>query len=609
MKLRSRSSPYNRARLWCVVGLFGVGFFVILGRLYYIQVLKHAELYERASQQYLHQVTLRSERGRILDRHGHVLATSVLAPSIYVVPPDIVNPNMAASQLAQVLQQPVAAIRRRLTAKARFVWLARQVSPDTVARVHALKIKGVHSRHATRRYYPKRHLAGQVLGFVGIDEQGLGGLEYQYNQELAGQTRRIALWHDAVGRQVYLTAGRPIEQPRGADLHLTLDEWIQHLAEREIAAQVEHTRARSGLVIIMQPQTGQILALASYPFFDPNNFRDPAQRVWQRNRAITDPVEPGSTFKLVVAAASLDNDIAQLDEMIFCEEGVLRRGRRQIRDHAPYGWLRFTDVFAYSSNIGAVKIGERLRPAQLYQYIRRFGFGEKSLIDLPGESAGYVRRPQAWSRFSQASLTLGQEIAVTPLQLITAFAAVANGGSLIQPRIVRRLDSPYASQRFAVEVRRQIMPPSIAAKLTTILTQAVAYGTGKNAALEGYTVAGKTGTAQKVDPEHGGYSRRLVLASFVGYVPAHAPQLVMLVMVDEPQILRWGGQAAAPVFRRIARQVLPYLQIPSLQGQILHLGVSVDHRLAQQRGVENVQASTLAGVAGVGGKRLARIQE
>ena len=187
--------------------------------------------------------------------------------------------------------------------------------------------------------------------------------------------------------------------------------------------------------------------------------------------------------------------------------------------------------------------------------------------------------------------------------------AVANGGSLIQPRIVRRLDSPYASQRFAVEVRRQIMPPSIAAKLTTILTQAVAYGTGKNAALEGYTVAGKTGTAQKVDPEHGGYSRRLVLASFVGYVPAHAPQLVMLVMVDEPQILRWGGQAAAPVFRRIARQVLPYLQIPSLQGQILHLGVSVDHRLAQQRGVENVQASTLADVAGVGGKRLARIQE
>lgn len=583
MKSRSLLHPYNRIRLWCVVGLFCVVFMVILGRLYRVQVIRHAELHERASQQYLRSVTLRSARGRILDRDGHVLATSVLAPSIYAVPSELDDPPVAALRLAEVLQRSSVDISRRLAAKTQFVWLARQVSPDTVARVQALGLKGVHFRREVRRYYPKRHLAGQVLGFVGVDGQGLGGLEYQYDKALAGQPLRLVLRHDAVGRQVRQAVGVPVEQPRGADLYVTIDEWLQHLAEREIAAQVLATGAKSGLVLMMQPYTGDLLAVAAYPFFDPNKFRNPEQRAWQRNRAITDPVEPGSTFKLVVAAAALEEDVAQLDEMFFCEDGVMRLGRRQIRDHDPYEWLSFADVFAYSSNIGVVKIGERLRPDQLYHYIRRFGFGEKSRIGLPGEAAGQIRPPSEWSRFSPASLVIGQEVAVTPLQLATAFASIANGGDLVRPRIVKRIDWNGHSQHVPVAVRRQVVSPVIATRLTTILTQAVAYGTGQKAGLENYAVAGKTGTAQKVDSERGGYSSRKVVASFVGYVPAQAPQFVMLVMLDEPRRLRWGGQAAAPVFRRIAQRALPYLQVPAGQGRYLSLRGAAERRLAQRR--------------------------
>jgi cell division protein FtsI (penicillin-binding protein 3) len=592
MKARSLLRPYNRVRLWCIVGLFGIAFVVILGRLYHIQVLQYDELHERASQQYLRYVTLRSERGRILDRHGHVLATSVLAPSIYAVPSELDNPSTAALQLAAVLQRSVADLSRRLAEKTQFVWLARQVSPDTIAKVEALGIKGVHVRREVRRYYPKRYLAGQVLGFVGIDGQGLNGLEYQYDKALAGHPLRIALHHDAIGRRVRQSAGAPVKQPRGSDLYVTLDEWLQHLAEREIAAQVLATGAESGLVLMMQPYTGDLLAVAAYPFFDPNKFRDPEQRVWQRNRAVTDPVEPGSTFKLVVAAAVLESEVAQLDEMVFCEEGSMRLGRRRIRDHASYGWLSVADVFVHSSNIGVVKLGERLQPEQLYHYMRRFGFGEKSDIGLPGEAVGQIRSPSQWSRFSPASMAIGQEVAVTPLQLVTAFAAVANGGDLVRPRIVRRIDLNGHIQHIPVTVRRQVIAPAIAAQLTTILTQAVASGTGQKAGLEDYVVAGKTGTAQKVDPQLGGYSSRQVLASFVGYVPAQAPEFVMLVMLDEPRRSRWGGQAAAPVFRRIAQQALPYLQVPAEPGRFQFPQASVEHMVAQRS--SEVGLSTLS---------------
>lgn len=562
MKPRRRLRPYNRARMWFVVGGFGLSFAVIVVYLYSIQIVQHASFRELARQQYIRHITLRPERGRILDRQGGVLATSILVPSLYAAPDHIEHPAAAAAALAPVLERPVEQLRRYLSSKKSFVWLARQVTPEVAAKVQALELPGIHVQDEMRRYYPKRHLAGQVLGFVGIDGHGLGGLEYQYDRVLFGQPRRVTLQRDAVGRQVGLGSAGMTPPPRGADMQTTLDEWLQHLAEREIAAQVRQLQARSGQVIIVQPHTGDILAMASYPFFNPNDYRNGEQYTWRRNRAVIDSVEPGSTFKLVVAAASLEEQTIQPDEMFFCENGRWKQGRRRIRDYHPYGWLNFHEVFEHSSNICTIKIGQRLSSFRLYQYIRRFGFGEKTFIDLPGESAGQLRPPPEWSGFSHASLSIGQEIAVTPLQLVMAYAAIANDGVLMRPRIVQRTRSEAAVQEFPPYERWRILSSPTVERLKAILRGAVAQGSGKLAAVEGYTGAGKTGTAQKVEPGQGHYSHRKVIASFVGFVPVEEPQLAILVMLDEPQQARWGGQAAAPVFQRIAQQALRYLQIP-----------------------------------------------
>jgi cell division protein FtsI (penicillin-binding protein 3) len=547
------------------MGLFAAGFLVILGRLYGLQVGGHAKWYERAARQYNQLATLQPERGEIVDRYGRVLALSVAVPSIYAMPREIEQPEQMADALTMLLNTPDTTLRRQLASQASFVWLARQVSPSTATQLRERQLSGIDFVTEMRRYYPKHQLAGQLLGFVGLDGQGLGGVEYVYDQLLRAAPRRVPVQRDAMGRSVRLSLGAMPEQPRGTNVHLTLDERLQHVAEKAIAAQVDEVEAHSGLVMIMEPHSGDMLAMASYPFFNPNAFRDAAQQAWQRNRCITDPVEPGSTFKVVLAAAILEEQMIEPGEMFFCEDGETHRGRRRVRDHHPYGNLSFDDVFAYSSNIGAVKIAERLSADVFYEYIRRFGFGQRTWIDLPGEHPGQVRPPRQWSKFSQDSLALGQEIAVTPIQLIRAFAAIANGGWLVQPRVVAYVEKNGQRQEMAPGPRRRILSQQTTDRLTSILSSVVSYGTGAEAALEGYTAAGKTGTAQKVDPVRGGYSRDRVLTSFVGYVPAEDPQIVVLVMVDEPKRLQWGGKAAAPVFRQVAQQAMHYLQVPPSQ--------------------------------------------
>lgn len=561
MKRVRRQRPFDRRRLLVVIGCFVLGFLGILGRLYSLQVGGHAQWQSRAARQYNHLATLQPERGRVLDRDGRVLATSVAVPSVYAVPHEIEQPDWTMAVLASFLDTPNDTLRRRLGSQASFVWLARQVNPGTLAHLRERRLPGIDYLTEMRRYYPKHHLAGQLLGFVGIDGQGLGGVEYAYDDTLRADPRRVRLQRDAMGRRVRLTLGALPEPPRGADIYLTIDERLQHVAEREIAAQVERLEAQSGLVVAMDPHSGDILAMASYPFFNPNAFQDSAQRSWRRNRCLTDPVEPGSTFKVVLAAAVLEEDVVEPDDMFFCEEGEMYRGRRRLRDHHPYGDLSFADVFAYSSNIGAVKIAERLTEDRFYHYIQRFGFGQRTLIDLPGENAGLVYPPHQWSKLSHDSLALGQELTVTPLQLLRAFAAIANGGWLVQPRVVAQVEKDGDRQAIVPGPRRRILSPRTTERLTSILTSVVGHGTGKQAALEGYAVAGKTGTAQKVEPGLGVYSRDRVLASFAGYAPAEDPQIVMLVMVDEPQKARWGGSAAAPVFQRVAQEAMHFLQV------------------------------------------------
>ena len=569
MRLSGRFKPYSGPRLRLVVGCFAFLFCAIFIRLAMLQVFQHARLRDLAERQYSRQITLHPERGRILDRHGRVLATSVPVPSVYVIPQDIDDSDAVASKLAKVLGQPLATVQDQLSAVSTFVWLARQLPPEVGERVQKLNLRGVQVLQETRRFYPKRHLAGQVLGFVGVDGTGLGGLEHLYNRELAGTPRQVKLQRDATGRTVQVMAGDPSDQPRGADLYLTLDERLQYIAEKEIAARVQETQARSGLVVIMHPPTGDILALASYPFFNPNDFQDPKQRVWQRNRAVTDPVEPGSTFKLVAASAALEENVARVTDMFHCENGFVVRSGRRLHDHHRYGLLNFVQVIEKSSNIGTAKIAGRLSDDQLYTYIRRFGFGEKSLVNLPGEEDGLIRPPKKWTKPTHDSLAFGQEVTVTPLQLLTAYAAMANGGWLMRPRVVEHIVQGDEFQFFAPHARHRVLSPPTLERMNEILVGVVERGTGKQAAVEGYTVAGKTGTAQKV--EHGTYSHSKVLASFVGYVPAETPQLAIVVLIDEPRVAKWGGEAAAPVFKRVAQQALYYLQVPSRQAQTVSL--------------------------------------
>src|SRR2546426_6181325 len=574
MRRTGRFKPYHGPRLRLVVGLFGLSFCAILIRLAIVQVFEHTYLHDLAARQYSRNITLHPERGRILDRHGRVLATSVPVPSVYALPQEIDNPDAVAKQVAEVLGQPLATVQHQLTSTAPFVWLARQLPPEVGERLQKLNLRGVQVLQETRRFYPKRHLAGQVLGFVGVDGLGLGGLEHLYNHDLTGTPRRVTLQRDATGRTVQVMAGDPSEYPRGADLYLTLDERLQYVAEKELATRVQETRAKSGIVVIMHPPTGDILAVANYPFFIPNDFHDPKQRVWQRNRAVTDPVEPGSTFKLVTASAALEENVARVTDMFHGENGFVMRNGRRLRDHHPYGLMSFSQVIEKSSNIGTVKIAERLSDNQLYTYIRRFGFGEKSLVNLPGEEEGLIRPPKKWTKPTHDSLAFGQEVTVTSVQLLTAYTVIANGGWLRRPRMVEHVVQGDESQFFAPEVRHRVLSPQTLERMNEILVGVIERGTGKQAAVEGYTVAGKTGTAQKV--EHGSYSHSKVLAAFVGYVPAEAPQLAIVVMIDEPQLAKWGGEAAAPVFKRVAQQALYYLQVPSQQTQTISLDTALN---------------------------------
>jgi len=605
MRRTGRFKPYHGPRLRLVVGLFGLSFCAILIRLAIVQVFEHTYLHDLAARQYSRNITLHPERGRILDRHGRVLATSVPVPSVYALPQEIDNPDAVAKQVAEVLGQPLATVQHQLTSTAPFVWLARQLPPEVGERLQKLNLRGVQVLQETRRFYPKRHLAGQVLGFVGVDGLGLGGLEHLYNRELTGTPRQVRLQRDASGRTVQIVDGDPSDQPRGADLYVTLDERLQYVAEKEIAARVQETQAKSGLVVVMHPPSGDILALAGYPFFNPNDFQDPKQRVWQRNRAVTDPVEPGSTFKLVTASAALEENVAQVTDMFFCENGLFVHGGRRLRDHHGYGLLSFTQVIEKSSNIGTAKISERLSDTQLYTYIRRFGFGEKSLVNLPGEEEGLIRPPKKWSRPTHDSLAFGQEVTVTPLQLLAAYAAVANGGWLMRPRMVEHVVQGDDSQFFAPQARHQVLSSQTLERINDILVGVVERGTGKQAAVEGYTVAGKTGTAQKV--ERGGYSHSKILASFVGYVPAEAPQLAILVILDEPLRAKWGGEAAAPVFKRVAQQALYYLQVPSRQTQMLSLETTLNPSPAPQPGDREPPRLVVSVAGQLGERELARV--
>jgi cell division protein FtsI (penicillin-binding protein 3) len=551
-----------RARVIVLAAVLAVAFAGLVGRLGWLQVVRHAELTALAERQYSRTVVLPAERGAIVDRHGAPLATSSPAESLFAHPRSIRDPARVAARLAPILGVADAELRGALASSRPFVWLRRRLPPAVAARARALREPGLGLVPESLRLYPNRELAAHVIGFEGADG-GLEGIERAWNATLAGTPGKVVVGRDALGRDVI--SEHVIRPPLpGQGVTLTIDTNIQYVAERELDAAFRRTQARAAMAVVMEPRSGDVLAMAIRPTFNPNAFQAaPSPEHW-RNRAVTDPFEPGSTFKAILAAAALEEGVVHPDDRLYAENGAITIARTTIHDWKKYGWLTFTEVLQNSSNVGTIKVGLALGPERYHRYMTAFGFGAPTGVGLAGESRGMLRDPARWSALSLPTMSIGQEVSVTALQMVAAFGAIANGGVLVQPRLVRALTSADARQTraFAPRAVRQVISPETAATLTRMLTQVVESGTGRHAAIPGYDVAGKTGTAQKLDPQTRRYSRAPGVLSFIGFAPADAPRFVMLVMLDEPKNEKWGSEAAAPIFAAIGGQILRYLEIP-----------------------------------------------
>lgn len=553
--------PAMRRRLLVGAAVFGMWSLGIEARLVYLQVLSHDDLVDRAERQQNRSIEAHPKRGEILDRGGRVLAYSVDADTIYAVPTDIDDPAATAEALCQALDHCDVAlqqtIEKRLGRDRAFAYVQRQVSPAVSRRVSALQLDGIGFLSENRRYYPNKELAAHVLGYVGIDNQGLSGIESTYDREISGRPGKILIQTDA-RRQAFSRVAEP--PTAGAAIELTIDKFLQHIAERELNEALRQHRADSGSVVILEPYSGELLALASAPSFNPNTFAD-APAASLRNRAVQDAYEPGSTFKIVTSSAALEEGVVTSDELFDVSSGVIRVGARTVRDFTTHGVLSFEDVIAKSSNVGAIKVGLRLGPERLSRYVRRFGFGEALSPDFPGESPGIVNRPASLGEQDVVSISMGYAVSVTPLQMAAAAGAVANGGELVEPRVVRAVLRNGSRTERPRRVIRRSVTEATAAELTGFMEAVVERGTAKQAQIPGYTVAGKTGTAEK--SVAGRYSNVDHIASFVGFVPSRAPALTILVTIDTPRSGPYtGGAVAAPVFKRIAEAALRHLAVP-----------------------------------------------
>jgi len=550
-------------RLLILAGVALLWMTAVFGRVAYLQLFRHSEYLTRASRQQRRVIEITPKRGAIYDRKMNALAMSMPVQSAFAVPSEVKDAAMASRLLSGVLAIPQDVIRQKLVGGGTFVWLQRKLPPEKTEAVKSLNLKGVYFQEENQRYYPKRELGAHVLGFVDVDEKGLGGIEHEYDNVIRGQGEKIVVMADA--KQRWFDGGEA-QRDRGTSVVLTLDEKVQYIAERELAAAIQKTHAIAGTVIVQDPNNGALLALANWPRFNPNAAAD-APGEARMNRAISAIYEPGSTFKLITLAAAFDQNLTRPDEVFDCENGSLVVGGRRIHDHKAYGRLTVSEILANSSDVGAMKIALRLGAPKFYDYIRAFGFGTPTGVDLPGESRGLLERLQHWVPSSIGAISMGQEVGVTPLQMVTAVSSVANGGLLYKPHAVQQMMRgeqilPLDGSSAPAEPRRVIRPET-AATLRHLMEGVILHGTGTLARLDGWTAGGKTGTAQKIDPATGRYSRTNVIASFTGFAPINNPAVTILVSLDSPEgFPHGGGDVAAPVFKRIAEQVLPYLDVP-----------------------------------------------
>jgi len=542
--------------------LFACCFLAVSARSFYLQVVQHDQLIKLSERQHHRTIPITPARGGIFDRTGAPLAVSLDMDSLYAEPKRINDPAGIAALLAPIVQIPQQELQKKLSSERSFTWLARQLTPEITTRIKLMKLPGIGFVKESKRFYPNFEVAAHVLGFTGLDPEGLEGIERRYDATIMGSTGYLMTERDALGRDVSIRNAVVRDALPGKNLVLTLDKNIQYFAEKELAKAVQGSGAKGGMALVADPATGKILAMANYPTFNPNSFRQ-YPTIQLRNRCVADSFEPGSTFKIFLLSAALEEKIVRPQDGINCENGRYSFGGRIIKDDHPHGKVTVTEVLKYSSNIGSAKIGLKLGDDRLYRYLKAFGFGDKSGIDLPGEASGGLRPVSRWYGTDLATISFGQGVSATALQLVTAVSAVANGGLLMKPYLVERVtdNNGQELQRFEPQTVRRVVSAQTAATISQMMeTVTQKGGTGTNAAIEGFRVAGKTGTAQKVDPISRGYSATKRTASFIGFVPVEKPLLTILVVIDEPSTSPYGGVVAAPAFRDIAFNSLCYLK-------------------------------------------------
>ena len=560
--------PYNwrpiiKRRVIVTAVTFVVWTVAIQARLVHLQVFSHADLTARAERQQQRTITAPAKRGEIVDRHGRLMAYSVDTDTIYAVPIEVGDEEVTATALCAAFEesctrQDKRALIERMSRSRPFTYIKRRVSPLEARKIAALKLPGIGFMQESRRFYPNKELGAHLLGYVGLDNVGLSGVEATYDKVVRGREGTLLVQTDA-RRQAFSRLERP--PTVGGSLELTIDEQLQHIAERALRAGVEEKRADGGSVVIMDPRTGEVLAMASYPTFNPNAY-NAAIEIARRNRAVQDIYEPGSTFKVVTVAAALEEKVLPVNSYIDTNPGVIRFAGSVVDEYGGrnYGLLSFTDVIVKSSNVGAIKIGLKVGPERMGIYMNRFGFGRPTSPDFPSESPGIVWSPEKLNDRALASISMGYQVAVTPLQMAAAMSAVANGGTWIEPRVVRAVVKDGVRTTITPKVTRRAISSETVAQLLPILEAVVEEGTGERAKIPGFTVAGKTGTADKII--NGRYSGSQQNVSFVGFVPSRAPALTVIVMIDTPRVgSDTGGVVAAPIFQSIAEAGLRHLGI------------------------------------------------
>lgn len=550
-----------RFRLILLLLIFTFGLTLIAVRLVYIQTFLHRKTLEFANSQHCITIELEPRRGAILDSKLRELAVNLKVDSVYAVARDVEEKEKTAKILAPILNQGKEFLYERLCRDKLFVWLTRKISKEQAKRIKDLNLKGIHLIDETKRFYPNGSLASQTIGFSGTDNIGLEGLEKYYDGYLRGEKGYQSIVRDAKARELYAFERGFIPPVDGNSLILTIDEVIQHIAEKALKKACQQHNAKAGLAIVMSPYNGDIFALAVEPSYDLNAFSK-ADSNARRNRAVCDVYEPGSVFKIVTASACLDQGAVSLGDNFFCENGAWYVVGHTLHDHHGHGNLTFREVIVNSSNIGTVKAAMKLGEESLYSYIKAYGFGSLTGIDIPGEISGTVRPLNQWSKYSITAIPMGQEVAVTPMQLISCISAIANGGLFVKPRLVSKIiDSGGETvKEFEPVIKRRVISEETAKHLKGILRGVVEEGTGKRAGLEDYQTAGKTGTSQKVEAS-GRYSHSRFVASFAGFAPVDNPVISICVIIDEPHPAYFGGTVSAPVFKEIAEATLRYLEV------------------------------------------------